>query len=305
MWLRFIERHTGDTYMTEIVSLPITSWDQPISNAEQAIAIEALEAGNVVLLPQLPFAIQDDEHPLLASEVMQGIKNVSLSPANGSFKGSKGSEAEQKQLQAMMMRFATSTRTLANNLLSQYENGLQQARASFRPVEIAGRPTSWRKDDTRLHVDNFPSSPTLGKRILRVFSNINPQQQPRVWRLGEPFENVAKRYLSMLPKPLWGSSQVMNALGITKCPRSAYDHYMLRLHDQMKSDLTYQKQVDQHEQLFAAGTTWMVFTDQVSHAAMSGQFVLEQTFLLPVEYMRNPAQAPLRVLERLTGRGLV
>lgn len=291
--------------MTEIVSLPITSWDQPASSANQALAIEALESGNVVLLPQLPFAIHDDERPLLESNMIQGIKNVCLVPANGTLKGSKGNSAELQQLQAMMMRFAMSTRTLTNNLLSTYQEGLQQARASFRPVEIAGRPTSWRKDDTRLHVDNFPSSPTLGKRILRVFSNINQQDQPRVWRLGEPFEAVAKRYLSSLPKPLWGSSQVLNALGITKCRRSAYDHYMLRLHDQMKSDLTYQTQAAQHEQLFPAGTTWMVFTDQVSHAAMSGQCVLEQTFLLPVEYMHNPGQAPLRVLERLTGRGLV
>ncbi|MGV8918712.1 MAG: Kdo hydroxylase family protein [Pseudomonas sp.] len=291
--------------MTEIVSLPITSWDQPINSEQQTLAIDALEAGNVVVLPQLPFVVRDDERPLLESDVMQGIKNVSLSPANGSFKGSKGTEAEQQQLQAMMMRFATATRTLANNLLSSYEHGLQQARASFRPVEIAGRPTSWRKDDTRLHVDNFPSSPTLGKRILRVFSNINPNDQPRVWRLGEPFEEVAKRYLASVPKPMWGSSAVLNALGITKCPRSAYDHYMLRLHDSMKADIKYQAEVDQHEQLFHANTTWMVFTDQVSHAAMSGQFVLEQTFLLPVEYLRHPAQAPLRVLERLTGRGLV
>jgi hypothetical protein len=291
--------------MTAIVSLPITSWDQPISSANQTLAIEALESGNVLLLPQLPFVIREDERPLLESNVIRGIKNVSLTPSNGTFKGSKGTDSEQRQLQAMMMRFAASTKNLANNLLSPYENGLQQARASFRPVEIAGRPTSWRKDDTRLHVDNFPSSPTLGKRILRVFSNINPENQPRVWRLGEPFEAVAQRYLTSLPKPLWGANKVMNALGITKNLRSAYDHYMLHLHDHMKADQDYQARPSHQEQLFAAGTTWMVFTDQVSHAAMSGQFVLEQTFLLPVEYMQYPAQAPLRVLERLTGRGLV
>ncbi|MDY7558951.1 Kdo hydroxylase family protein [Pseudomonas sp. CCC3.2] len=290
--------------MTAIVSLPITSWDQVISGVDQTVALEALESGNVVLLPQLPFIVREDERPLLESTVIRGIKNVSLTPANGMFKGSKGTEAEQRQLQAMMTRFASSTKTLANNLLSHYQDGLQQARASFRPVEISGRPSSWRKDDTRLHVDNFPSSPTSGKRILRVFSNINPQNQPRVWRLGNQFEAVAQHYLASLPKPLWGASTVMNALGITKTPRSAYDHYMLRLHDHMKADQEYQNRPSHQEHRFAAGTTWMVFTDQVPHAAMSGQFVLEQTFLLPVEYMQHPAQAPLRVLERLTGRGL-
>ncbi|MEB0041234.1 MULTISPECIES: Kdo hydroxylase family protein [unclassified Pseudomonas] len=290
--------------MTAIVSLPIRSWDQPISSADQALALEALESGNVVLLPQLPFVVREDERTLLKSTVIQGIKNVSLTPANGTFKGSKGTEAEQRQLQSMMTRFAMSTKTLTTNLLGHYEDSLQQARTSFRPVEISGRASSWRKDDTRLHVDNFPSSPTSGKRILRVFSNVNPQNQPRVWRLGDQFEAVAQRYLASLPKPLWGASTVMNALGITKSPRSAYDHYMLRLHDHMKADQEYQTQPSHQEHRFASGTTWMVFTDQVPHAAMSGKFVLEQTFLLPVEHMQHPAQAPLRVLERLTGRTL-
>ncbi len=32
----------------------------------------------------------------------------------------------------------------------------------------------------------------------------------------------------------------------------------------------------------------MAFTDQVSHAAMAGQYQLEQTFLLPVDAMDEP-----------------
>jgi hypothetical protein len=48
----------------------------------------------------------------------------------------------------------------------------------------------------------------------------------------------------------------------------------------------------------------MVFTDVVSHAAMSGQYAFEQTFHLPVSVMRNPSRAPLRVLENLRRREL-
>jgi hypothetical protein len=43
----------------------------------------------------------------------------------------------------------------------------------------------------------------------------------------------------------------------------------------------------------------MAFTDQVSHAAMSGQYQLEQTFYLPVAAMIDESRSPLRVLERL------
>ena len=49
----------------------------------------------------------------------------------------------------------------------------------------------------------------------------------------------------------------------------------------------------------------MTFTDEVSHAAMAGQYQLEQTFLLPLAAMHDPARSPLRVLERIKGRKLV
>ena len=37
---------------------------------------------------------------------------------------------------------------------------------------------------------------------------------------------------------------------------------------------------------------------------MSGQFQLEQTFLLPVAAMLDEMRSPLRILERLKGRRL-
>jgi hypothetical protein len=172
-------------------------------------------------------------------------------------------------------------------------------------VEVAGRSSSWRKDDTRLHVDAFPSSPVHGQRILRVFSNINPHHSPRTWRLGESFENVANRYMPNIRPPIPGSSQLLKLLKITKSLRTPYDHYMLHLHDSMKADLKYQKEVDQLTFNFPPGSTWIVYSDQASHAAMSGQYMLEQTFYLPVQAMFNESKAPLRMLERITNRPLI
>ena len=79
---------------------------------------------------------------------------------------------------------------------------------------------------------------------------------------------------------------------------------MLQLHDLMKADTEYQAAAPQTSFEFPAGSTWMAFTDQVSHAAMAGQFQLEQTFLLPIDAMLDPQRSPLRVLERLIGRPL-
>ena len=62
-------------------------------------------------------------------------------------------------------------------------------------MQVSTRKQSVRADDRRLHVDAFPSRPNYGERILRVFTNVNPDGEPRVWRVGEPFEDVAPRFL--------------------------------------------------------------------------------------------------------------
>jgi hypothetical protein len=292
--------------MTEIVRLPVESWDWPCSPQDQETAITALESGNVVLLPQLDFPLRDNERDFyfLSTGAEVKGKNISLSPGDDNVRGSSADVAELGVLRGMMVRFSNMSQALVQHLLPSYTETLEKGRTSFRPLEVAGRPSSWRQDDTRLHVDSFPSSPTRGKRILRLFSNVNPVGQGRTWRLGEPFEQVVRRYQSSLQSPPWGSSQVLEMLGITKGQRSAYDHYMLQLHDRMKADSAYQASAQQHTFVFPPGSSWLVYTDQVSHAAMGGRLAFEQTFYLPVSGMREPAQSPLRVLERLMGRQL-
>jgi hypothetical protein len=79
---------------------------------------------------------------------------------------------------------------------------------------------------------------------------------------------------------------------------------MLQLHDRMKADDAYQAGAPQTRTDFPPGSTWVAFTDQVSHAAMAGQYQLEQTFLVPVAAMLDGERSPLRVLERLMARPL-
>jgi 3-deoxy-D-manno-octulosonic acid hydroxylase-like protein len=47
-------------------------------------------------------------------------------------------------------------------------------------------------------------------------------------------------------------------------------------------------------------STWLVFTDGVPHSALSGQFAMEQTFIIPLEALVAPEVSPIRVLERLS-----
>jgi hypothetical protein len=144
-----------------------------------------------------------------------------------------------------------------------------------------------------------------GRRILRVFTNVNPHGTPRTWRIGEDFERVAQRFVPALRLPVPGSGTLLRLLRLTRSRRSTYDALMLQLHDRMKADTDYQAHAPQTRVEFPSGSTWMAFTDQVSHAAMSGQYQLEQTFLVPVVAMLDDRTSPLRILERIVGRNLL
>ena len=287
----------------EIVDLTHEQTSTPPDLATRAT--EALEGGAVLFFPTSPSPFSTPSAPSLPPPSSANPRTSSYNPDTATIGGTSLEGPQAEVLRQMMARFATTSRSMVNLLFPAYTTGLHQARASFRPVEIAGRASSWRKDDTRLHVDSFPSAPTHGRRILRVFINVNPQGKGRVWRVGESFENVATRFLPATKRPLPGSSALLKLLHITKTPRSEYDHIMLQLHDLMKADTDYQQKVDQVEHEFPAGSAWIGYADQVSHAVMRGQYQLEQTFLIPVSSLRTPQTSPLNILERLTGRQLV
>jgi hypothetical protein len=263
-----------------------------------------LEAGRVLFLPALRFAIEAAEAPLLSPAILAGAKNASFDPRTDRLGGTTLAGSQAEMLRTLMRRFSASAARLVDGLLPAYRGRVQPARASFRPAEIAGRVTSWRKDDTRLHVDSFPATPSGGRRILRVFTNVNPDGRPRSWRIGGEFEPVARRFAPALRVPWPGTGHLLSLVRITKSPRSAYDALMLQLHDAMKRDEAFQRETEQTAADFPAGSTWIAFTDQVSHAATAGQYQLEQTFLVPVTAMHEPERSPLRVLERITGRKL-
>jgi hypothetical protein len=219
-------------------------------------------------------------------------------------KGASGTREELEALAAMIDRFAGKASALVQTLFPRYAPYAQRARTSYRPQPAVGRDVSWRKDDSRLHVDAFPSRPNRGERILRVFTNLNPVE-PRVWRVGETFETMAKTLLPRIRAPLPGSAALLAALHVTKGLRSEYDHLMLNLHDRAKEDMEYQRNCAQKVVAMAPGTTWLCFSDQVMHAAVSGQYMLEQTIHIPVSALYDKERAPLAILQRLTGRALV
>jgi hypothetical protein len=283
-------------------TLPIDSWAGPHETALKARAASALERGAVLFFPNLPFLLSEPEKQFLDAGVSDGrAKNISLDHTTGKMQASSLTGEKAQALAAMIERFGSQAAELVHTLLP-YRN-VERARTSFRPVQVKGRHYSKINDDRLLHIDAFPSRPMRGRRILRFFANVAPSSS-RHWHVGQPFEDFARTFLPRVGPHLAGKSWLYEKLGVTRGRRSLYDELMLSLHDAGKLDDNFQKNSPHEPITFPPGCSWLVYTDQVLHAALGGEFALEQTFHLDIAEMREPDLAPVKVLERLGGRHL-
>lgn len=282
------------------------TWNYSWQPEETASAMSTIENGKILFLPNLKFALEDNEKKFLSPDCLKkGAKNISYNLHTDKLNGAEVATEDYLQLKNMLQRYAKQSAALISNLLPHYKNKVIHARTSYRPVQVSQRKTSYRKDDKLLHVDAFPATPNQGMRLLRVFCNIHPNSEPRLWHIGQTFPEVAQEFLPQIKKPIPGFATLLKSLKLTKTLRSEYDHIMLQMHNKMKADATYQAKAKMFEVAFPAGSSWIVQTDQVSHAALSGQYLLEQTFYLPVVAMQQPELSPLKVLEKMLGRQLV
>lgn len=277
----------------------------PAPGGEPDRLAAALEGGAVVLFPSLPFPLDAFEHRFVERPYADGAaKNVSIRGDAGTIKGAGGTPAEQEALRKLLLRYRAFALDLIDRFFPAYAGKLTAAGTSYRPFDVDTRKLSWRRDDTRLHVDAFPSNPLGDKRILRVFRNVDAAGRSRVWRVGEDFASMADRFLPRVPRYSPLSARLLAAIGITKARRSEYDHVMLHLHDELKKDLDYQASAPQQQIAFSPGQTWVTFSDLVMHGAMGGRYMLEQTLYLPVASQLDPGKSPQRILERKLGRSI-
>ncbi len=283
-------------------TLPIAGWTGPYDSDVKARAVAALERGAVLFFPGLPFVLRADEREFLDASVADGkAKNISLDHTTGKMQASSLTGEKAARLAAMIERFGAGAASLVHDLLPYRD--VERARTSFRPVQVKGRSYSKISDDRLLHVDAFPSRPMRGRRILRFFSNVAPASS-RNWHVGQPFEDFAHAFLPRIGPHVPGKSWMFEKLGVTRGRRSLYDEMMLSLHDTGKLDSDFQKNSPHEAVSFPPGSSWLIFTDQVLHAALGGEFALEQTFHLDVDQLAEPERAPVKVLERLSGKVL-
>jgi hypothetical protein len=272
---------------------------------------ELLERGEILFFRRPPFTLTAEDTRFLVAQRATGSrlhKNVSYRPQQDVLRGF--GDADQKRMHQFMRVYSGEVVRLVSTLLAPYAGKFQLDFASFRPLEEKGRDLPLHKRNDLLHVDAFPSRPTQGGRILRVFTNVHSDKE-RVWLTGTRFPELASRYAmeAGLPRFAGGSlrgsfARALRSLGLPVAARSPYDSFMLRFHDWLKENADFQNSHREDRVTFPPLATWLVFTDGVPHAALSGQFALEQTFIIPPGALVAPEAAPIRVLEKLCARAL-
>lgn len=279
-----------------------------------------LEAGNVLYFPVTPFGFAEEFKEHLRNINFAGgavHKNVAYRPASDRVTGVESDPAQIERLRAILGEYSRRAVKFAAELLPQYAAGWKLDYASFRPVEEDGRDLPVNKRNDLIHTDAFPSRPTNGGLILRVFTNIHPIKT-RNWVTTDPFRNIAERYArdagleqiaaaasSTTGKLLNQTARVLHNIGLPIIPRSGYDRFMLRFHEYLKRNDEFQKNTPKYPFNFPPGSTWLTFTDVLPHSVLSGQHALEQTFIIARESMANVEDAPVAILERLCGRPLL
>ena len=279
-----------------------------------------LEQGGILYFDGIPYDFPQANLEFLLSQKQSGLrihKNISYRPKTDVLRGAASDDPEgEKQLHEVMRHFSRNIVNLIDTLLSPYANDRQLDFASYRPNEEKGRDLSLHKRNDLMHVDAFPTRPTNGGRILRVFTNINPAVN-RVWEVAEPFEPLASKLAMDAGLPRYASyagsatrklrrtfAPILRTVGVKNVDRSPYDYFMLHFHDWLKENRDYQEKWPKTHIEFPPYATWMVYTDTVPHAVLSGQFALEQTFIVPLSAMAAPEKSPLKLLETLCGTGL-
>jgi hypothetical protein len=272
-----------------------------------------LEAGDILYLPTSPPLLTEQDRAFLVTQKQVDAayhKNISYRPLEDRLKGlDQADRAQRARMHEIMRGYSQRAIGFLASLLRRYATTWKVDFASFRPIEESGRQVGLHSRNDLLHFDSFPTRPSHGDRLLRIFTNIHPER-PRTWVTTDHFEALAGQFaerIGLYQKPgalaacrHW-TVRAAAKLGLPVIDRPPYDRFMLKIHHAMKEDVEFQATCRKDRWEFPAGSTWIVFTDSASHACLSGQFALEQTFIVRRSSLACPEKAPIAILENLAG----
>src|SRR5262249_49660844 len=154
---------------------------------------EELERGNILFFPRSPFPLAAADRDFLLDQKQTGAgfhKNIAYRPAEDRLTGTgKMAAPGTKQLKSILRSYSDWAEGFLGQLMPEYARNWKRDFASYRSIEEQGRAARTTARNDLAHVDAFPTRPTHGDRILRVFTNINPTKG-RVWITSETFAGL-------------------------------------------------------------------------------------------------------------------
>jgi hypothetical protein len=275
----------------------------PTPPADPPPAPDALERNDVLSVAACPVPLPPAgqlEFLCRQEAVRFGHKDLSFDPDGGRLTGLKASHpGETRRLADILGQFSADATAWVRRAFPAYADGLARDRVTLRTAEEATRTLRLTARNDLLHIDNFPTRPANGRRILRLLVNIHPTD-PQVWATAERFPQLLARFAAVHRVPARTAAEwvapaqpVVRLFTGGRAGRSAYDAWMLRLHHFLKQDEGFQAQAARRVWTFPPGSMWALFADGVAHAALRGRYVLEHSFFVPVERLHLPDESPL------------
>jgi hypothetical protein len=246
------------------------------------------------------------------------LKNISYHPEEGRTRGLDSADAKlvervNRILKTVSDDIAEFLGRTAPRLTDHWTVGT----CSFRPIEEKARDLQPHASNELVHIDAGAYGATNGDRILRFFINVNPVED-RVWatkgnfpelfsthgeRAQLDYANAGEKYLAKgsLDHLRTGFINLLaQGMPVAKVlDSSPYDRVMRKFHNYMKDTPSFQQDAQGHEEFrFPPFSAWMVYTDMVSHACLSGRYAFVHTSLVRLENCHLPEMAPINILRQ-------
>ena len=297
----------------------ISTFDEARWRANPESVREALEANQIVCFPACPVPLPDRATlDFLRRELPSRLrlKNISYHPEAGKVSGIEADAATTSRVTDLLRSHLNDVNAFLRRATGDLTQDARVGTCSFRPIEEKGRNLKPHASNELVHIDAGAYGATNGDRILRFFVNVNAERD-RVWATKGTFEDVLDRHGRQaglldvsgrlcVPIAKGGADRAFSAVvaGLahlnplaTVLDSSPYDRAMRRLHNYMKDDEGFRRDLSGYQEIrFPPNSAWTVFTDGVSHASLEGQFALVTTMIVRRARMRWPERAPFSSL---------
>jgi hypothetical protein len=297
----------------------LATFTDPLDPAAAESIATALESNHIVGFPRCPFplpAASDLQFLCTELPTRLKLKNVSYHGEGGRLTGLEAGDPARARTAAVLGEHLAAVTAFLRQVAPHLSDGTFLTKCSFRPIQERGRKLKPHASNELVHVDAGAYGATHGDRILRFFVNVNSSED-RVWATKGDIAAVLARHgiraglldgdgrcrlrirKNMADHAFSSAVRALSRLNplALSLDSSPYDRAMRRLHNYMKDSETFKADPQGYAEIrFPPGSAWMVFTDSVSHASLSGQFALVTTLLIRRAALRQPHFAPYHLL---------